>query len=51
MVTQLETWYNNCGVMMKTMESEMTRANKIKEQRLVDNRRLEEEVCIVTIVV
>lgn len=47
MVTQLETWCNNCGLMMKTMESEMTRANKIKEERLADHRRLEEEVCIV----
>lgn len=46
MVTQLETWCSNCGLMMKTMEVEMTRANKIKEQQLTDHRRLEEEVSI-----
>ena len=44
MATQLETWCGNCGVMMKTMEYEMSRANKVKEQRLADHRRLEEEV-------
>ena len=44
MATQLETWCNNCGEMMKTMECEMSRANKVKEQRLADHRRLEEEV-------
>lgn len=46
MVGQLETWCSNCGAMMKTMECEMSRANKIKEQRLADHRRLEEEVSI-----
>lgn len=44
MVMQLETWCSSCGVMMRTMESEMTRANKTKEQQLADHRKLEEEV-------
>lgn len=44
MATQLETWCNSCGVMMNTMECEMNRANKVKEQRLAEHRRLEEEV-------
>ena len=46
MATQLETWCTNCGIMMDTMESQMSRANKTKEQRLADHRRLEEEVSV-----
>lgn len=44
MATQLETWCTNCGIMMGTMESQISRANKTKEQRLADHRRLEDEV-------
>ena len=47
MATQLETWCTNCGMMMKVMETEMSRANKTKEQQLADCRRLEDEVSIV----
>jgi len=44
MVTQLEVWCDNCGDTMRSMETEITRANKMKEDRIADHKRLEEEV-------
>ena len=44
MVTQLEAWCDNCGDTMRSMEMEITRANKMKEDRIADHKRQEEEV-------
>jgi len=44
MVTQLEAWCDNCGDTMRSMETEITRANKMKEDRIEHRKRLEEEV-------
>jgi len=44
MVTQLEAWCDNCGDTMRSMETEITRANKMKEDRIEHRKRMEEEV-------